>query len=170
MSLFEEYLSLGYWLSEGERLAIYKYLLRTKRRVYKSEALMLIEQRTLKTKFANGEIAYELMDGKVSFKARELGDLDFDRCRRSIKISKYKVIAAYKLVRFFAQAETDVLRNYPILKEQAPERRGYSMNVYPYYDLNYYSRGGGIVIGFLKKIQNKDDVLLERLLASSNFR
>jgi hypothetical protein len=170
MSLFEEYLSLGFWLSEGERLAIYKYLLRTKRRIYKSEALMLLEQRTLKTNIANGEIAYELINGEVGFKAREIGEHNFDRCRRSLKISRFRLMAVYKLVRFFAQAETDVLRNYPILKEQDPERRGYSMNVYPYYDLNYYSRGRGVVIGFLKKIQRKDDVLLERLLASSNFR
>jgi hypothetical protein len=169
-NLFEEYLTLGPWLAEGERLAIYKFLLRTKRRVYKSDALMLLERRTLKTIFANGEIAYEFMDRKVSFKTRELGDPDFDRSGRSIKISKIKVIAVNKLVKFFAQAETDVLRNYPILKEQYPERRGYSMNVYPYYDLNYYSRGRGVVIGFLKKIQRKDDLLLEKLLASSNFR
>ena len=61
----------------------------------------------------------------------------------------------------------DVLRNHPIPHNAKLEERGYAMNVYPYYDLNYFSNGAGKARGLLMKIQSKDDVLLEKLLASN---
>jgi hypothetical protein len=166
MSLFEEYLSLGFWLSESERLAIYKYLLRAKHRIYEADAITLLNQGILETNFANGEISYEFIEGEVRFRARRIGNKDFENFRRSIRVSNFKIIATSKLVRFFAQAETDVLRNYPILKEPDLEKRGYSMNVYPYYALDYYSNGEGKVRGLVNKLKNKDDKLLDKLLAS----
>jgi hypothetical protein len=36
----------------------------------------------------------------------------------------------------------------------------------PFYDLNYYSNGRGKIIGLFKKLQAKDDELLEKLLTS----
>ena len=138
----------------------------TKREIYKREAIALLEQSTLKTKIADGEILYNFIEGRVEFRARKLGDNGFDRCRRSIKVSKFRIFATNSLIKFFAQAEADVVRNYPILNEQDLERRGYAMNLYPYYDLNYYSNGKGSIAGFIKKVQSKDDELLERLLAS----
>lgn len=166
MSLFEEYLSLGYWLSESERLAIYKYLLRARCRKYKSDAISLINRGNLETKIANGEIAYEFIEGEVRYRARRIGDTNFDNFHRSVRVSKFRVIATSKLVKFFAQAEADALRNYPILKEPDSERGGYTMNVYPYYDLDYYSNGRGKIVGLFKKLQAKDDELLDKLLAS----
>lgn len=166
MSLFEEYLSRGFWMSEEERLAIYKYLLKTKETFYKSQANKLINEKFLQGYFANGEIAYSLYKGVVSFKTRKIGESDFEGEHRSIKLSKFGKLSIRKLIKFFAQAEVDMLRNYPMSSEEYSEDRSYAMNVYPYYDLNYYSNGDGKVKGLLKKIQIKDDELLEKLLAS----
>ncbi len=167
MSLFEEYLSLGYWLSESERLAIYKYLLRARRKKYKSDAISLLNRGKLETKIANGEIAYEFIEGEVRYRARRIGDSEFNNFHRSVRVSKFRVIATSKLVKFFAQAELDVLRNFPIPSSKENREGGYSTNFYPFYDLNYYSNGRGKIIGLFKKLQAKDDELLEKLLASA---
>ena len=167
MSSFQEYLSLGYWLSESERLAIYKYLLRTRRRKYKSDAISLLNQGNLETNIANGEIAYEFTEGEVRYRARKIGDSEFNNFHRSVGVSKFRVIATSKLVKFFAQAELDVLRNFPIPSSKENREGGYSTNFYPFYDLNYYSNGRGKIIGLFKKLQAKDDELLEELLASA---
>lgn len=153
-------------MSEEERLAIYKYLLKTKKLSYKSQVNKLINEKFSQQSFANGEIAYRLDRGTVSFKTRKKGELDFEGERRSIKLSKFRKISVRRLVKFFAQAEVDLLRNYPISNEEYSEDRSYGMNVYPYYDLNYYSNGDGKVKGLFKKIQSRDDELLEKLLAS----
>jgi hypothetical protein len=166
MSLFEEHLTLGQWLAEKERLALYKYLLRAKRRIYKFDAMSLLNQGNLETSFANGEIAYEFIEGEVRYRARRIGDSEFNNFHRSVRVSKFRVIATSKLVKFFAQAELDVLRNFPIPSSKENRDGGYSTNFYPFYDLNYYSNGRGKIIGLFKKLQAKDDELLEKLLAS----
>ena len=66
----------------------------------------------------------------------------------------------------FAQAELDVLRNYPNPGKSIEESRGYGINVYPYYDLNYYSKGRGKILGIYNKMLTKDGELLNKLLAS----
>lgn len=151
---------------EEERFAIYKYLLKTKSPIYRTLANKLLSEKFLQETFANGEIAYSLHKGIVSFKARKIGEADFDMVRRSVKLSKIRSVSIRRLVKFFAQAEVDVLRNYPISNKVQAEDRGYAMNVYPYYDLNYFSNGAGKARGLLMKIQSKDDELLEKLLAS----
>lgn len=170
MSAFEDYLSVGYWMNDGQRLALYKFFIKTKSPSYRAKANKLINEKFLLESFANGEIAYSLHRGVVSFKARKIGEIDFDVERRSVKLSKVKLISIKRLVKFFAQAEVDVSRNYPIPHNVELEERGYVMNVYPYYDLNYFSNGAGKARGLLMKIQSKDDVLLKKLLASTNFR
>lgn len=166
MSLFEEYLTRGFWMREEERLAIYKYLLKTKSHTYRTQANKLLNEKFLQDSFANGEIAYSLHKGIVSFKTRKKGESDFEGAHRSIRLSKFEKLSVSKLIKFFAQAEVDILRNYPICSDEYSEERSYAMNVYPYYDLNYYSNGDGKAKGLLKKIQSKDDELLEKLLAS----
>jgi hypothetical protein len=166
MSVFEDYLRVGYWLNDGQRLAIYKFFIKTKSHSYKAKANKLMNEKFLLESFANGEIAYSLHRGVVSFKARKIGEVDFDVERRSVKLSKVRKVSIKRLVKFFAQAEVDVLRNYPIPNNMELEERGYAMNVYPYYDLNYFSNGAGKARGLLMKIQSKDDQLLEKLLTS----
>ena len=166
MSAFEDYLRVGYWLNDGQRLAVYKFFIQTKSSSYKAKAKKLMNEKFLLESFANGEIAYSLHKGVVSFKVRKIGEVDFDVDRRTLKLSNVRAVSVRKLVKFFAQAELDTLRNYPIPGNIELEERGYAMNVYPYYDLNYFSNGAGKVRGLLMKIQSKDDELLEELLAS----
>jgi hypothetical protein len=85
---------------------------------------------------------------------------------RYLPLSRFIFINQNRLRKFFAQCEVDVLRNFPIPGTDSLEDRSYGMNLYPFYDLNYYSDGRGRINGFFKKIQTKDDELLEKLLAS----
>ena len=140
--------------------------MRTRGRKYQSDAISLLNQGNLKTNIADGEIAYEFTEGEVRYRAQKIGVTKLGNFHRSIIVSKFRAIATSNLTKFFAQAEADVLRNYPILKEPELERGGYTMNFYPFYDVNYYANGRGKIIGLIKKLQAQDDELLEKLLAS----
>jgi hypothetical protein len=166
MSLFEEHLTLGQWLSEEERLALYKYLLITNRKKYNLDYERLISEKSLTTYFANGEILYSMQANEVSYKSRRIGSENYTSEIRILNLNTSSFLNRRKLHRFFAQAELDVLRNFPIPSSKEDREGGYSTNFYPFYDLEYYSNGRGKFIGFIKKIQAKVDELLEKLLAS----
>jgi hypothetical protein len=166
MSLFEEYLTLGQWLTEEERLALYKYLLKTKKVKYSKDYNKLLTQKTLKNTFANGEIIYSLGLDSISYKARKLGEIEYSSEIRTIPLSKFTFLNRLRTQKFFAQCEVDVIRNFPVPSDKILEERSIGINVFPFYDLNYYSNGSGKAKGLLKRIQSKDDELLGRLLAS----
>lgn len=166
MTSFQEYLSLGYWLSESERLAIYKYLLRTRRRKYKSDAISLLNQGNLETIIANGEITYVVKGDYVSYTAKKKNSTERYENLRKIKLGKISALTSKRLQKFFAQSEVDVLANFPLPGVNPQEEGGFGFFARPFYDLNYYSNGRGKIIGLIKKLQAKDDELLEKLLAS----
>lgn len=166
MSLFEEYLNRGQWLTEDERFALYKYLLRTRLQQYKEDADLLLANRSLVSFFANGEICYLRNSNSIEYMVRKQGEVDWNEKVRVIKISRLPVLAKRKLSQFFAQAELDTLRNFPIQGQIPVEDRGLALNVYPYYTLNYYSDGKGKVKGLLERLISKNDPLLKRLLTS----
>lgn len=166
MSLFEEYLTLGQWLTEEERLALYKFLLKTKNDQYANDYNMLLAQKTLAKTFANGEMLYTLELNSISYKARKLGEREYSSEIRTISLSKFRFVNRQKIKKYFAQCEVDILRNFPVPSDKELEERSIGINVYPFYDLNYFSNGAGKAKGFLKKIQYKDDDLLDKLLAS----
>lgn len=166
MSLFEEYLTLGQWLAESQRLAIYKYLLISRKDKYKNDGEVLVLRKTLNTFIANGEIIYSITSNVVEYRSRKIGEVDWNDEIRKVKLSSFKFLLRKRLAKFFAQAELDSIRNYPLAGVSPIEDRSFTMNVYPYYDLNYYSNGCGKAKGLLKRLQSKDDELLEKLLAS----
>jgi hypothetical protein len=166
MSLFEEHLTLGQWLSEEERLALYKYLLIFHREKYNLDYEKLVSVKSVATSFANGEILYSIHANEVSYKSRKMGSELYSSENRTLSLAQSNLNNRKKLHRFFAQAELDVLRNFPIPSSKENRDGGYSTNFYPFYDLNYYSNGRGKIIGLFKKLQAKDDELLEKLLAS----
>lgn len=166
MSLFEEYLNRGQWLSENERLAIYKYLLKARRQKYEIDSEILISSRALETRIANGEINYNFFSNTVAYKVRKIGDALWNDQVRTIKLGRLKSISKKRLSKFFAQAELDTIRNFPLPGALPVEDRSFTMNVFPYYTLNYYSNGKGKIRGIIGKLQNRDDVLLKKLLAS----
>jgi hypothetical protein len=167
MSLFEEHLTLGQWLTEEERLAIYKYLLILHREKYNMDCERLLSKKSVTTTFANGEILYSIHADEVSYKSRRIGSELYSSENRTLALASSNFNNRRKLCRFFAQAELDVLRNFPIPSSKENRGGGYSTNFYPFYDLNYYSNGRGKIIGLFKKFQAKDDELLEKLLASA---
>jgi hypothetical protein len=166
MSVFEEYLTLGQWLAEEERLALYKYLLISQKTKYISDGKVLISEGSLNTTFANGDLLYQINSNSLSYKTRKLGTEDYTSEIRTLRLTHLDSISRKRLYRFFAQAELDVLRNFPIPSSKQDEERSFGINLYPFYDLNYYSDGHGRISGFFKKLQAKDDELLEKLLAS----
>lgn len=166
MTSFQEYLSLGYWLSESERLAIYKYLLRTRRRKYKSDAISLLNQGNLETNIANGEITYVVKGDYVFYTAKKKNSAEKYENLRKVKLGKISTLTSKRLQKFFAQSEVDVLANFPLPGVNPQEESGFGFFACPFYDLNYYSNGRGKIIGLFKKFQAKDDELLEKLLAS----
>ena len=166
MSLFEEYLNRGQWLSESERLAIYKYLLKTSKRKYENYRETLYADKTLDTWISNGQIKYTFTSNIVDYKVRKIGDVEWNNQVRTIKIGRIKKISNKKLNKLFAQAELDTIRNYPLPGPIPVEDRSFTMNVFPYYSLKYYSNGKGKIRGIIEKLRSKDDDLLRKLLAS----
>lgn len=166
MSLFEEYLTLGPWLAEEQRRDLYKFLLKTRREKYRIDTHVLLQKRVLTTLFANGAILYLINDNAISYKTKRVDEPIFGGVVRSLPLRHFNFLNTPRIGRFFAQAELDVLRNYPNPGKELEENRGFGYNVYPYYDLNYYSNGRGKILGILNKIRAKDGELLQKLLAS----
>lgn len=166
MSLFESYLSLGHGIDQGEKLALYKYLLVTKSAGYRNDAITLLQRGELIRYFANGEIKYFSADGRIRYIAREKNSPEFTSPVREIRISHLKLLAIPRIERFFAQSEVDVMSNFPLSGVSAHEEGGFEISVSPFYDLNYYSKGRGKFLGFIEKIKYRDDELLRKLLAS----
>ena len=166
MSLFEEYLTLGPWLAEEERRDLYKYLLLTRQEIYQLYSDELLVNGFLETTFANGKIYFLVNDSLISYKTKKIDEPDYGYEIRKLPIKRLNIISRSRLKKFFAQAELDVLRNYPNPGKSIEESRGYGINVYPYYDLNYYSKGRGKILGIFNKMLTKDGELLNKLLAS----
>ena len=166
MSLFEEYLTLGPWLAEEQRRDLYKFLLKTRREKYRVDSEALLQNRLLNTLFANGSILYLIKDSTISYKTKRVDEPVYGDEVRSLVLRRFNFLNSARVRKFFAQAELDVLRNYPNPGKELEDNRGFGFNVYPYYDLNYYSNGRGKILGVLNKIRTKDGELLQNLLAS----
>ena len=166
MSLFEEYLTLGPWLAEEQRRDLYKYLLKTRREKYRLDSEVLLQNRVLDTLFFFFSILYLISDNAISYKTKRVDEPVYGDEVRSLPLRRFNFLNSARIRKFFAQAELDVLRNYPNPGKELEENRGFGFNVYPYYDLNYYSNGRGKILGVLNKIRTKDGELLQNLLAS----
>ena len=114
MSFFEECLSLGQWLGEDRSRALYKYLLQKKKNIYKNEAEELLKNRIKKTFIANGEINYFIENNLLKYKSRQNGTDGFTDVIREIKLSRFKFRNIFKIQKFFAQVEVDVIHNFPL--------------------------------------------------------
>lgn len=165
MSFFEECLSLGQWLGEDRSRALYKYLLRKKKNIYKNEAEELLKDRIKKTFIANGEINYFIENNLLKYKSRQNGTDGFTDVIRELKLSRFKFRNVYKIQKFFAQVEVDVIHNFPLPGLNPQEEGGFCIYTYPYYELIYYSNGKGKIRGLINKLKTDDSELLRRLSA-----
>lgn len=167
MSFYEELLTLGQHLHERERLALYKFLIQSKREVYKVNAGSLCKVGTFNCAVANGEIQYELNGNVVSYSARRNGANSFQENLRTLHLSSVPRFRINKLVKFFAQTEVEVIWNYPLQGKNAQEEGSYCILFYPYFDLRYFSNGKSRILGLINKLKINDSDLRHRLEASS---
>ena len=165
MSFFEECLTLGQWLDQDLKRALYKYLLAKKKNLYKSDAEKLLENRFLNSFIANGEIVYFIDKNVLKYKSRANSNSEYIDVLRELKLGKIKTLNLLKMQKFFAQCEVDVIQNFPNPGENIQEERSYSYNTYPYYDLNYSANGQGKIRGLINKLRTDDSELLRKFSA-----
>jgi hypothetical protein len=166
MSFYEELLTLGQHLHERERLALYKFLTKTKGNIYKLDAIELLNSREFKRAIANGEILYSLKDNVVSYSARKNGTSIFQENVRQIKLNDFSRFRIKKLIKFFAQTEVEVIWNYPLEGRNLQEDGSYCILSYPYFDLRYFSNGRSRVVGLVNKLRIDDSDLRKKLNTS----
>jgi hypothetical protein len=165
MKYLEECLTLGDWLSEDDRLALYKYFLQSNSENYRTQASLLLQNGKLTKTMANGEISYLVKKGKVNYSARKLDSDEFTFEIREIRLTKLRPIDNRRLKKFFAQSDVDVIHNFPLPGLNPQSDSGFGINVYPYYDPNYYSNGKSRMLGFVKRIRTNDGESLNKLKA-----
>ena len=163
MSFYEELLTLGQHLHERERLALYKFLLKTKDSGYKSDSFKLLNSGELRSSIANGEIIYSLKDNVVSYSARKSGSSEYQVDLRQEKLSHISKLRINKLIKFFAQTEVEVIWNYPLQGNDTQEEGSYCILSYPYFDLRYFSNGRGRIVGLMNKMKTNDKEILTKL-------
>lgn len=163
VNFFQKCLTLGQYLSQEEKEALYRYLLGAKKNEYASQAAKLIQENELKTFIANGEIQYKINSKVVSYTARKLDEKEFTPAIRKLKLGILGTNNIRKLSRFFAQAEVDVLSNFPLPGTKQESDSSFGINTFPYYTFNYYSNGKGRLRGLLKKLKSADPEALIKL-------
>ncbi len=163
MSFYEELLTLGQHLHERERLALYKFLIKTKGSIYKSDAIELLNSKEFKSAIANGEIFYSLKDNIISYSAKKNGSPVFQENVRQMKLHNFPLFRIKKLIKFFAQTEVEVIWNYPLQGRNLQEEGSYCILSYPYFDLRYFSNGRSRIVGLVNKIKTNDKEILIKL-------
>jgi hypothetical protein len=166
MSFYEELLTFGGELHEAERIALFKYLLETKKDSYRLDAIKLVNSSQLKSEIANGEIAYSLNGDIISFSARKKGKEVFHENLRSLRLSRFSKFKRRKIIKFFAQCEVDVIWNYPLQGDHLLEDGSFTSMTYPYFDFRYFAEGKGPIVGFIKKFKSDDSEILYLLKSS----
>jgi len=165
MSYLEECLTLGGWLSQDDRRALYKYFLESNSGVYETQAKLLVTDGKLTKTIANGEISYFVKKGKVNYSARKLDSDEYTYEIREIRLTNLKSFDYKRLKKFFAQSEVDVIHNFPLPGANPQSDSGYGITVYPYYDLRYCSNNRSRLIGFFRKLKIDDSEIMNKLRA-----
>ena len=163
VSYFEECLSLGEWLSEADRRALYKYLLESNKDTYETQANFLLNNLTLNKTIANGEITLSIKDGRARYSANKLGSTDRTLEMREIKLTGLRFIDIRRLTKFFAQSDVDVIQNFPLPGANENTQTSFSIDAYTYYSLAYYSNGKSRLLGLINKLRTNDREILTKL-------
>lgn len=163
MSFCEELLTLGQHLHERERFALYKFYIKAKKDVYRTNAVLLSSTKVFNSRITNGEILYQLNGNTVSYSARRNGTSQFQENVRTLKLSTIPRIRVNNLVKFFAQTEVEVIWNFPLQGHSLQEEGSYCILFYPYFDLRYFSNGKNRIFGLINKIKTNDKELLTKL-------
>lgn len=163
MSFYEELLTLGQHLHERERFALYKFYIKAKKDVYRTNAVLLSSTKVFNSRITNGEILYQLNGNTVSYSARRNGTSQFQENVRTLKLGTIPRIRVNNLVKFFAQTEVEVIWNFPLQGHSLQEEGSYCILFYPYFDLRYFSNGKNRIFSLINKIKTNDKELLTKL-------
>ena len=166
MSAYEEFLTLGQHLHDRERIALYQFLLESEKVRYLENARELEKAGTVSVHIADGEILFELKKGLLTYSARKRSTATFNENLRQIRLTEIPHLRIKKMLKFFAQAEVDVIWNFPLPGDFPQEASSYTINFYPYFDLRYFSNGKGRLLGLVKKLKINNSEILEKLRAS----
>lgn len=166
MSYFEECLTLGQWLSQEQKRALYRYLLLKKDSEYSRAANELLEEGTLTRSIALGEIKFTFVGTIVSYQTRPKNHPQFTKSLREMKMGRFRLLNISRLKQLFAQSEVDALSNYPFPGSNPQHSRSFTIDHFPYYSLRNYSEGRGILYGVLNKARRTESEVLEKLLTS----
>jgi hypothetical protein len=160
---YEELLTLGSHLCETERVTLYKFFLLSKRENYLSAARELLRAHELKREIANGEILYTLSGNFLTYSAKRKNESDYIENLRTLKLSKISKFRKRQIVKFFSQADVDVIWNYPLQGDHPHEDCGFTIMTYPYFDLRYFAEGKGWIFGLINKSKFVDSEMLHML-------
>ena len=163
MSYFEECLTLGEWLSEADRRALYKYLLECNRDTYEAQAIILLNESTLEKTVANGEIFFSITNKRVVYRARKKGSIELTSEMRQMELTGLRFIDIKRLKKFIAQSDVDLIQNFPLPGVNASTQTSFGIDAYPYYTLAYYANGRNYLKGLIRKLRTNDRDILTKL-------
>ena len=163
VNYFEECLTLGQWMGQEDRRALYKYLAKSKRDSYKTQAGQLLSNGSLFETVANGEIKFMINGRSANYVARKLGLQEFTPVIREINLFGPKFYKKRILQKFFAQSEVDIIYNFPLPGVNKQNESSFNINTYPFYDLSYYSDGKSRLLGLIKKLRTDDKEIVMKL-------
>lgn len=166
MSFYEELLTLGQHLHDFQRAALYKFLLEFNNNRYTRDAHELLREGTLKSKIRNGEIIYTVTNNQATYAAQKIGTDEIYENVREMDLGLFPFLKIHRLKQFMAQAEVEVIWNFPLAGVNTQNGTGYTTISYPFSDLRYFSNGRGRILGLINKVKRDDSELMRKLRAS----
>jgi hypothetical protein len=126
------------WLGPGDKLALYRYFLRVKRKVYLYYARELAMNGNVYTSIANGEILFTRNDLMATYSYRKIGKQYWNSSWRSVRDIPFTPFRFERLIRMMAQAEVEMICNYPLPGYNEEEEGSFSFYKHAFYDLRFY--------------------------------
>lgn len=166
MNFYEELLTLGQHLHDQERAALYKYLLTSEKTRIANQASELTRVGEVSESIADGEIFFTIKENNVSYSTCKKGTTYLYKNVRESNLGLIPALKLRRIMAFIAQAEVEVIWNFPLPGINAQQHTGYTIISYPFADLRYYSDGKGRISGLFKKLRQDNSEILSKLQAS----
>lgn len=150
MDYYDKLLTLGQHLSSERQFELYEFLKQQNSQVYLNLFEELKNKKVAYRKIANAEIQFELKNGSISNSVRKQNG-EYCDGNRNIRIGGFGLKIKQKLINYFAQCDVDAISNFPIPSDVERSATSFEIVAYPFYSLDFYSRGNGKVLGLLKR-------------------
>lgn len=150
MEYYDKLLTLGQHLSSERQFELYEFLRKENLPVYLDLFKSLTDNNVAYRKIAAAEIKFELKKGSIRNYVRGENGQYIDG-NRSIRILFFNLNKKQKIANYFAQCDVEAISNFPITSQIENSLSGLGIVAYPFYSLDYYSKGRGKLIGFVRK-------------------